>query len=67
MPAAVINCTFVKRLCKPFFYRKNDLQNRFTENSEVKRLCKPFFIGKTICKIVLLKILKSQIMTVTRI
>jgi len=31
--STVIICAFVKRLCKPF-YRKNDLQNRFTENSE---------------------------------
>jgi hypothetical protein len=31
--STVIICAFVKRLCKSF-YRQNDLQNRFTENSE---------------------------------
>jgi hypothetical protein len=31
LPTGII-CAFVKRFCKPF-YRQNDLQNRFTENS----------------------------------
>jgi hypothetical protein len=39
-------CAFVKRLCKSFC-RRNDLQNRFTENPECKNRAKRFFASCT--------------------